>query len=96
MKHYFYDKETGEYAGQTNCGATVPAGCKVSEKSPEDKAADQGQPSAGQRVDKKTAKRAVYTVKVAGYSSRQIQGALIRAKGFKRELLLAEQAKREQ
>jgi len=91
-KGYFYDKKSGEYVGSTNCGAKCPAGCVVSDLSPADRHAEK----AEKRTVKNPPKNADgYAIKVAAYSDQQIHGALIRAKSPKREVLLAEQAKRE-
>lgn len=90
-KRYFYDKKTNEYDGMTNSTGSCPAHCVESDLSPADRKAER----AGRRAVKKPPVGPdSYAIKVAGYSDRQIHGALIRAKSPKREMLLAEQAKR--
>jgi hypothetical protein len=104
MKKYFYNKESGEYAGMTNSGGVCPDDCQATDQAPEhggqmfdgDQWID-GKTASAAKPQKKTSeeKQAVYAEKIASFSDKQIQGALIRAKGFKHELLMSEKAKRE-
>ena len=90
--HYFYSKKTGEYVGGSTEKGACPEGCGVTEAAP----VGACRFFNGEAwVEKKTRRSKAGKVtdadvaKIASYTQRQCLGALIRAKGEKRELIKA-------
>ncbi|MDX8400375.1 MAG: hypothetical protein R8K20_09025 [Gallionellaceae bacterium] len=93
---YFYDKTSGSYVGMTNDGSACPDGCIASELEPSEYDGAEALDSLdATQTEQPETKQQAYAKKIESYSDRQLQAAMIRAKGFKHELLTAEKAKRE-
>jgi len=96
---YFYNEKTGEYVGATNSATACPDGCGQTDQQPD---------NSGQRFDgsawtdnmlsKKRAAgkldRHAYSEKIAWWTDRQLQAAMMRANGEKLAILEAEKASR--
>ncbi|MDX8398880.1 MAG: hypothetical protein R8K20_01370 [Gallionellaceae bacterium] len=92
---YFYDKTSGSYVGMTNDGSACPDGCIASELEPNEYGGAEGLDNLEIiETEQPETKQQAYAKKIEFYSDRQLQAAMIRAKGFKHELLTAEKAKR--
>jgi len=103
---FFYNKKTGEYVGGSDYANGCPDGCNVTESQPEnsgqvfDVGGDCWVDQDAKPAPKKTQRRArkfdavAYQAKAAAYTDRQLQAAMMRAKGEKLAILEAEQARR--
>jgi len=96
---YFYDKENKGYMGASNHANGCPKGCAVTSHQPAhsgqvfDMDSEQwtepgkGNPKPASKRRSRKFDKADYAEKAAGYTDRQLQAAMMRAKGEKLAIL---------